>query len=85
MKAWVGVAVVAVLLAVGWFGYARPELFPGNIDVARLVYLVMALMLVSGAGYGFWRLRYDRKRALMSLLFWAALIAAIVLGYSLLN
>ncbi len=85
MRNWVGLGVVAVLLLVAWLGYERPQLFPGDIDVPRLVYLLMALLLVSGAGFGFWRLRQDRGRALASLIFWAALIAAISFGYSLLN
>lgn len=85
MKNWVGLAVVAVLLVIGWIGYDRPELFPNNIDVARLVYLLMALLLVTGAGFGFWRLRQDRGRALGGILFWAALIAAITFGYAFFN
>ena len=85
MKNWVGLAVVAVLLLVGWIGYDRPELFPGDVDVPRLVYLLMALLLVAGAGFGFWRLRYEPKRALASILFWAVLIAAIAFGYALFN
>lgn len=85
MNNWVGLGVVAVLLAAAWVGYDQPQLFPGNVDVPRLVYLLMALLLVSGAGYGFWRLRRDRGRAIASLLIWAALIAAISFGYILLN
>ena len=82
MNRWLGLAVVLVLLAVAAFSYFRPELVPGNVDLPRLVYLLMALLLVSGAGYGFWRFRYDGGRALASLAFWAALIVAIVLAYS---
>jgi asparagine N-glycosylation enzyme membrane subunit Stt3 len=79
---WVGAAVVALLLIVAWIGYDRPELFPGNLDVPQLVWLIMALLLVSGAGVGFWRFRYDGGRALAGLLFWAALIVALVWGYT---
>jgi hypothetical protein len=82
---WVGLAVVAVLLVVGWLGYFRPELFPGQIDMAQLSYLLMALLLVSGAGYGFQRFRLEGGRVLVSLLFWAALIAGIAFVYTLFN
>jgi ABC-type glycerol-3-phosphate transport system permease component len=45
----------------------------------------MALLLATGAGYGFWRFRFDRRNAIVGLLAWAALIAAIVGLYMLLN
>lgn len=82
MNRWLGVLIVAVLLAIAWVGYDRPELFPGNVDIPGLVWLVMALLLVSGAGYGFTRIRYDGGQALAGILFWFALIVAITFAYS---
>lgn len=78
-----GLAVVIVLLAVAIVGVARPDLFPGNVDVPRLVYLLMALLLVSGAGYGFWRFKQDGGAALAGIVFWGVLIVAITLIYPL--
>lgn len=54
-------------------------------DWAQLVWLLMALLLVSGAGYGFSRFRYDSKNALLSLAAWAAVVAAIVALYQAFN
>lgn len=54
-------------------------------DWAQLVWLLMALLLVSGAGYGFWRFRYDTRSALLSLAAWAAVVAAIVALYQAFN
>lgn len=85
MKNWLGVGVVIVLLVVGWIGYDRPDLFPANLDVPRLIYLLMALLLVAGAGYGFRRLRFDGKNALVSIVIWAGLFAVIALVYAWLN
>jgi hypothetical protein len=68
-----------------WLGYFRPELFPGDLDVPRLVYLLMALLLVTGAGYGYSRFRLDGGAALASILFWAALIMAITFAYAWIN
>lgn len=85
MRPWTGVAIVAALLALGWVGYTRPDLFPGNLDIPGLVWGLMALLAASGAGFGFWRFRYDGKRALGGLLFWAALIVAIALAYRFFN
>lgn len=78
-----GLAVVIVLLAVAAVGVARPDIFPGDVDIPQLVYLLMALLLVSGAGYGFWRFRDDGGRALGGIVFWAVLIVAITLIYPL--
>lgn len=78
-----GLAVVIVLLAVAAVGVARPDIFPGDVDIPQLVYLLMALLLVSGAGYGFWRFRGDGGRALGGIVFWAVLIVAITLIYPL--
>ncbi len=80
-----GLIVIGALLAVAWVGYDRPELFPMNLDVPRLVWLIMALLLVSGAGWGFWRFRVDGGRALVGLAFWGALVVALVFGYSIFN
>ncbi len=77
--------LVGLLMVVGWLGYDRPELFPGNLDVPNLVWLLMALLLVSGAGWGFWRFRYDGGQALAGLVFWAALIIAITFAYAAIN
>lgn len=56
-----------------------------DFNWAQLAYLLMALLLVSGAGYGFRRIRHDGRNVVIGLLFWAALIAAIVLVYNLIN
>ncbi|MGQ0533314.1 MAG: hypothetical protein ACT4OF_11585 [Caulobacteraceae bacterium] len=56
-----------------------------DFDWARLTYLLMALLLVAGAGYGFRRVRLDRRNAFTSILFWAALIVAIVVAYNAFN
>jgi hypothetical protein len=56
-----------------------------DFDWARLVWLLMALLLVSGAGYGFQRIRHDRRNVMIGILFWAALIIAIVLAYNAFN
>lgn len=79
-----GLLVVAALLLVAGLGYFRPELFPGEIDVPRLVWLLMALLLVTGAGWGFRRFRYDGGRALVGILFWGAAFFAVALAYQLL-
>lgn len=77
----IGLAIVIVLLAVVGVAVARPDLVPGDVDVPRLVYLLMALMLASGASYGFWRFREDGGRALMGIIFWGVLIVAITFAY----
>jgi hypothetical protein len=81
---WLGVAVVAALLALGWFAYSRPHdrvlgVYGG--DLSQIVLLVMALLLVSGAGYGFRRIRYDAGMAAAGALFWAGVLVLIVLLY----
>jgi hypothetical protein len=77
--------LVAALLLVAWLGYDQPELFPGNLYVPGVVWAIMALLLVSGAGWGFWRFRHDSGRALAGIVFWGLLIVAITLAYALLN
>lgn len=57
----------------------------GEFDWARLTYLLMALLLVSGAGYGFWRFRHDGRNAVMSLIIWALIIVVIVVIYNWFN
>jgi hypothetical protein len=57
----------------------------GNFDWAQLTYLLMALLLVSGAGYGFARLRHSPRLIMISIVFWAALIALIVVVYNTFN
>lgn len=56
-----------------------------DFDWPRLTYLLMALLLATGAGYGFWRIRFDRRNAVIGLLVWAALIAAVAGLYVLLR
>ncbi len=51
----------------------------------QLIYLAMALLLVTGAGFGFARLRADKGRIVPSLLFWAGVIVLIVVLYNLFN
>lgn len=83
---WAGVAFVVVLLLVGFAAYMRPDLFPtGDIDLTQLIYLVLALLLVSGGLFGFGRVRTDASKILPSILFWGALILAIVAIYPLFN
>lgn len=85
MNRWVGLLVVAALLALAWVGYSQPQLFPADLDMPRLVFLLMALLLVSGAGYGFWRFRYDSGRALAGILFWGAALIGLAFAYAWLN
>ena len=61
------------------------ELFPPGFDFARLTWLVMALLLAAGAGWGFWRFRHDGRRAIAGLAIWAAIIVAVVLAYDAFN
>jgi len=85
MNRWLGLAIVALLLVVAWLGFSQPQMFPGDLDVPRLVYLLMALLLVSGAGWGFWRIRMQPGAALAGAVFWAALIVVIAMIYSWFN
>jgi hypothetical protein len=81
MNRWVGVGVVIALLLIGFVAYTRPEMFPARFDTPRLIYLLMALLLVSGAAYGFRRLQTDRRTVFTSAVVWLALIAVIALVY----
>jgi len=83
IRAIIGVVVVLALIALAIAATERPDWFPANLDVASLVYLVMALLLVAGAGYGFSRFRLDGARAMASLVIWALIIAAIAGAYTL--
>lgn len=82
---WVGLAIVVVLLIAAWLGFFQPETIPGNFDVPQLVYLMMALLLVSGAGFGFARMRMEPGAAIAGVVFWAALIVVLVMAYSWFN
>ncbi|MGE0595414.1 MAG: hypothetical protein AB7P07_03565 [Hyphomonadaceae bacterium] len=83
---WIGAAFVLVLLVVGFAAYMQPNLFPtGDIDLTQLIYLVLALLLVSGGLFGFGRVQADGAKILPSILFWGALILAIVAIYPLFN
>jgi|CXWL01.1.fsa_nt_gi hypothetical protein len=79
-----GLMVTGALLLLGGIGYFRPDLFPG-LDVPRLAWLLMALLLLSGAAWGFWRFRYDGGRTLSGIIFWAIALVVVALAYQLLN
>jgi len=74
-----------VLLAVAAIGFFQPQMFPTGMDVPQLAYLLMALLLVSGAGWGFWRIRMEPGAAIAGAVFWAALIVVVVMIYSWFN
>jgi hypothetical protein len=57
----------------------------GNFDWASLIYLLMALLLVTGAGWGFQRYRRDGRTMMLGIGFWAALIVVIVVAYNAFN
>ncbi len=82
MTRWVGLGVVAVLLLIAWIGFFHPETFPVGFNVPQLVHLLMVLLLVSGAGWGFWRIRLQPGAAVAGIAFWAALIVLIMMVYS---
>jgi hypothetical protein len=85
MNRWVGVAIVLVLLVVAWIGFFQPQMIPGGVALPQLAYLMMALLLVSGAGWGFWRIRLSPGAALAGVVFWAALIVLLMMVYSWFN
>ena len=60
-------------------------IWPDNFDWPQLVWLLMALLLVAGAGTGFRRFRHDTRRSIASLAIWAGLIGAIVAAYMVFN
>lgn len=84
---WVGLGVVVFLLAIAFFALNTPGRVAGvsTSAIAQIAWLLMALLLVSGAAHGFWRFRYDGKRALAGIVFWALAFVAVVLGYQLFN
>jgi hypothetical protein len=81
---WVGLAFVIIAFVVGWVAYADPALFPGNVGdrLPRLIYLVMFLLLATGAAYGFTRLRADRRRIIPAILLWTGAFLLIIFLYS---
>jgi hypothetical protein len=85
MSRWLGLAVVALLLIVAAVGFFQPQMFPAGFDAPRLAYLLMALLLATGAGWGFWRIRMEPRAALAGVVFWAALIVVLVMVYSWFN
>ncbi|MGE0743494.1 MAG: hypothetical protein AB7O98_19340 [Hyphomonadaceae bacterium] len=80
---WVGVIVAMIIVAIA--AMERPDWFPGGLNIASVMWALMALLLVSGAAYGFPRLRQNPGTALVSLLIWVAIIVAIVLAYNAFN
>jgi hypothetical protein len=74
-----------LLLALAWLGVARPDLFPGAAEAPQFAYLLMALLLVSGAAWGFARIRMAPAAALAGAVFWAAFIVLLMLVYSWFN
>jgi len=53
-----------------------------GFDWPRLIYLLMALLLVTSGGWGLSRYRHDARAVISSIVFWAGLIVAIVLVYN---
>jgi len=80
---WIAVGVVVAMIAIAIAAMERPEWFPGGVDVARMTWLLLALLLVSGAAYGFPEFRRSGRSAVLSLVIWAAIILAIVGLYQL--
>lgn len=85
VKRWVGLFVVVALLVVGFVAYSQPQLFPTDVDLARLIYMLLLLVLLSGAAFGFGRLRAEPGKALWAILFWGGLILAIMALYQVFN
>lgn len=85
MNRWLGVALVILLLILGWIAYDRPQLFPGNADITGVIYMLMALLLVGGGLFGLRPTSLDRSQAIPALLFWGGLILAIVFAYQWIN
>lgn len=77
---WLGLGLVVVLLLVTAVAVLRPELVPGQVDIPRISYLLLWLLLVAGAGAGF--LTTNKRMAWLGLLIWPALILALVWGYN---
>lgn len=83
MVRWLLLALVALLVAFVFIAYDHPQLVPGGYaeELPDLVYLLMALLLVSGAGFGFARFKYDGGQALAGIAFWGAAIVLITFAY----
>lgn len=56
-----------------------------DFDWAQLIWLLMALLLVAGGGFGMRRAQHDRRYVLLGVLFWPALVLTIVLAYNAFN
>lgn len=84
---WIGLALVAALLLTAFAAYMNPALFPADIGyrLPQLIWLVLALVLVSGAGYGFMQIRSDRRMILPAILFWGSAIFLIIFLYNTFN
>lgn len=85
MRALIGIVIVVALVALAVVAGENPSWFPGGADIPGVIYLLMVLLLVSGAGFGFHRLRREPGRAAIAALIWAALIAVLALGYAAFN
>jgi hypothetical protein len=77
------VAASLALLIIGWFAFQddRGVLGLSGDMTLQLVYLLMVLLLVSGAGYGFRRIRNQPGVAIAGALFWAGAAVVLVLLY----
>ncbi|MEZ6022266.1 MAG: hypothetical protein R3C16_02365 [Hyphomonadaceae bacterium] len=80
-----GIVIVIALLVIGFIAYSRPEFVPGNLDVTGVIYLILVLMLWTGAAYGFPEIRQNWRQALVGALFWGGVIVAIMFAYQMLS
>jgi hypothetical protein len=79
---WIGVIIVVALLVLAAFAFWTPGFAGGyGREISSVIYLLMALLLVAGGGYGFSRIRHDGRTALAGIVFWALMLGAIVLVY----
>ncbi len=78
-----GIGLTLALLIIGWFAYQddRGVLGMSGDMTLRLVGMVMVLLLVTGAGFGFQRFRAEPRAAIAGALFWAAATILLVLLY----
>jgi hypothetical protein len=84
---WLGIVFVLALLALGWIAYDQdrgPFGLSGDMTL-ELVWMIMALLLVSGAGYGFQRFRGEPRAAIAGALFWAGAAVVLILFYRIFN
>lgn len=87
MNRWLPVALIVVLIVLAFALYTRRDVI-GGVDtwmISEAIWLILALVLVSGAAYGFARFRFDKRMALLGAVFWIALFAAVVVAYQLFN